>query len=77
MKNKSIKLAKNQGQVAIEYTLMVAVIVVLLLGVFNRLRDFLVGRGDCPNDSLVCRIIGTYSGPGFFSGNFRAFTIRR
>ncbi len=67
----------QKGQTAVEYILMMLVVVTLALGIGKKIRAYIIADGDCPNDSLVCTLIQGLTGPGFLEGSYRYFTIRR
>ena len=70
-------MSNQSGQAAVEYMLMLAVVAVLMGGIFDKLRTYMVGTGTCPNPSFICRVIEVYSGPGMFDGSYRYFSLSR
>ncbi|MFN8369665.1 MAG: hypothetical protein U0T83_03465 [Bacteriovoracaceae bacterium] len=72
------RLFKNkQGQTATEYIMMLSVAAVLIFSIMTKLKNYLIGSGDCPNESFVCRSVGIYTGNNYFEGNYQYFKIKR
>ncbi|MBF0297116.1 MAG: hypothetical protein HQK51_00215 [Oligoflexia bacterium] len=67
----------KRGQTAVEYLLMFAVIGSLCFSIANKLKMFLVGEGDCPNDSYFCKIIANVTGNRTMGGDFQRFRLRK
>jgi hypothetical protein len=65
----------ERGQVVVEYILLLAVLVSIMLPLIK-----IIGRQmteDCPSESFICKIQTTYSREGVFGGSFRRYTLRR
>ena len=76
----TIEAMKNnqKGQTSIEYALLLGVVVIIVLSFSSKIREYMVGEGPCPNQSLLCHFIGQQGYLGFyFQGNFRYFSIKR
>jgi len=70
-------LKDESGQTSTEYILMIGVIAIITISLMRKASDYLVGSGTCPNDSIMCTLLGTFQGPGFFQGNYRYFSLKR
>ncbi|MBF0312716.1 MAG: hypothetical protein HQK50_04775 [Oligoflexia bacterium] len=71
-------ISSKSGQTAVEYVVLIAVMASLTVMVLNKVRDFLIGPGgECPNESLFCRILDGATGAGALGEGFRYFTLRR
>lgn len=68
------KLKNESGQVVVEYTMLIAVVVTLIISVFGIIKEKFVADENCAPGSLnpICVISGAYSDP-----KFRYFSIRR
>jgi Flp pilus assembly pilin Flp len=68
------KIQDESGQVVVEYTMLIAVIVTLIITVFGIIKERFVADDNCSAQTLnpVCAISGAYSDP-----TFRRFPIRR
>jgi hypothetical protein len=74
-----MKKRSQLGQTSVEYILMLSVVAALGLAVFDKLEDYLIGKG--PN-SLSTRFLGQYS--SIFGGagggvnlKYKRFPLRR
>lgn len=73
----NVFMNKN-GQTSVEYVLMLAVVVLITLTTLGKVKDYMVGQEDCPNESLVCRFLSDGGLIGnYFRGDYQYFTIRR
>lgn len=72
-----LKSCKKQqkGQAAVEYILLIAALVAIMLPVMKIVANQLTA--NCPSESFVCRLQTIYTGEGSFGGSFRRFTLRR
>ncbi|MBT3981891.1 MAG: hypothetical protein HOE90_11090 [Bacteriovoracaceae bacterium] len=57
--------------------LILVTVTIMISGIFSKLKAFLIGEGDCPNDSYICRVIDYYQSPGYFDGSYRYFSVQR
>ncbi|MBF0361716.1 MAG: hypothetical protein HQK49_11930 [Oligoflexia bacterium] len=73
------KIIGNKGQTAVEYILMFSVIAALCFSLTLKLKNFLIGNGDCSegNDSYFCKIINKITGEGSLGGKFQRFRLRK
>lgn len=77
--NKSI-LNNEDGQTAVEYILMIAVVSILIFSAMNRIRDRLIAQvNPCPEEdrSLGCSISRSVNTIGATDPSFRRFSLRR
>ncbi len=70
-------IKNKKGQTAVEYIMMLSVAAVLIFSVMTKLKNYVIGNSDCPNDSFVCRSVGIYSGDNYFDGSYQYFKIKR
>jgi Flp pilus assembly pilin Flp len=78
---KSLKDYKDhKGQTSVEYILMLAVVMVLIINILGSVRDRLMSsQTPCPpnDDSLGCTISRSVASFGTSGDNFRFFRLRR
>jgi hypothetical protein len=70
-------MQKSHGQSSVEYLLLLLVITLIAAKTFQTISDFVLASGDCPNAGFLCQLQETYKGPGYLSGDFRRFTLRK
>lgn len=65
---------KEKGQTMVEYIMLIAVVTIVLLGIFRNLEAYMVSNPD----SFLNRYLGGFSAT-FSQGNgsYKFFTIRR
>ena len=71
-------ILNDKGQTAVEYTLLLAVVIVLAIGIFKKLNDYLINNPD----SFQNKYLNSYTSffqcnNGSFSGQYKHFIIRR
>lgn len=68
---------KQNGQSSVEYILMLFVMATIVIGLSRRIKFLMFGPGECPNDSLICKMLGAYEAEGYLDGRYRYFTLKR
>lgn len=67
----------QQGQTVIEYVLLVAMIATITMAIMLKLRNWLVGKSDCPNQSFICKVQSSLTGDGYLKGDYRYFKLAK
>ncbi len=78
MKGSNKTILNEKGQTAVEYTLLLAVVIVLAIGVFKNLNDYLINNPDSFQNKYLNSYTSFFQGNnGSFSGQYKHFIIRR
>jgi hypothetical protein len=75
-----LKKCAEQGSTTVEYTLMILAVVGITLSVAKKVRDFMIGTGECPNETMVCKILDQITGTGGplnAESGFRYYRLRQ
>ena len=75
-----MKEQRKQGQAAIEYLLLIGVLLAIMLSLAPTLRKQLIGNGRCENPnnrSVFCRLITSLQLDSEDAGGYRYFRLRR
>ncbi len=69
-------LENKEGQTAVEYIILLAVVSIMTLGIGRRVKSFVIGTGNCPGPGIVC-MLQTNISETSFSGSYQYFPLMR
>ena len=78
--NPFFKKLKESGQTSVEYILMLAVVMIMIINILGAVKERLIAeQTPCPpnDDSIGCTIFRAVASFGTTDDNFRFFTLRR
>jgi hypothetical protein len=69
-----------RGSTTLEYSLILLAVIVMTLAIAKRVRDFMIGSGECPNETMICRVLDQITGTGGPlnpDGGFRYYRLKQ